>query len=89
METTEDIREATADLKLLNKRDFRHLMKWRSHMRAKTLEQPERPPEASEERELTAEEREEALANELDAAVVALEKRKKRKLKKWRAARFG
>lgn len=82
IETTEDIKECTQDLKLLNKKAFRALMKWRAHMRTKTMKKPEAEKPAPV--PLTAEETEQQLEDELDSRLARLERKKKQQRKKLR-----
>jgi hypothetical protein len=67
---------------LLNKKAFRALMKWRAHMRSKTMKKPDTPKSAPV--PLSAEETEQQLEDELDSRLARLERKKKQQKKKLR-----
>lgn len=87
-DTTEDIKANCEDLKVLGKKDFRNLMKWRLSLREhlgleaakKTAEDPEEATETAEVEELDSDE-------EMDAELDRLTEEEQRKLRKERRRR--
>eukprot|EP01125_Pyxidicula_operculata_P010101 TRINITY_DN3326_c0_g1_i1.p1 TRINITY_DN3326_c0_g1~~TRINITY_DN3326_c0_g1_i1.p1 ORF type:complete len:917 (+),score=373.04 TRINITY_DN3326_c0_g1_i1:849-3599(+) len=90
--TNDEIRECCRDLKVLNAKDFRLLLKWREVMRKfaqldedkKDLEAEEEARKAQEndESKLTEEEKQNLLQQEMEDKLAAKDKQKKRKEKK-------
>lgn len=85
-ETNEDIKANCEDLKVLGKKDFRNLMKWRLALReyfgleAKKAEVPEETTETAEVEELDSDE-------EMDAELEKLTEEEQRKVRKERRRR--
>lgn len=81
--TTYEIKECLKDLKVLNKRDFANILKWRNKIKNMIKEELEEEEEEEEEkRPLTKEEEEEMMLEELERDVAELERDKKRRKKK-------
>lgn len=81
--TTNEIKSCLEDLKVLNKRDFTNLLKWRARIRNLESEDKESDSENDQEpMELTKEEEEAKMLEEMTKELSELDKAKKKKLKK-------
>lgn len=82
--TTDEIKECLKDLKVLNKKDFSSILRWRGKIRTMLKEDLEanKMDDEDADRPLTKEEEEERMIQELDKDMTELERDKKRKKKK-------
>ncbi|KAK4401524.1 AdoMet-dependent rRNA methyltransferase spb1 [Sesamum angolense] len=76
--TTEEVKALCDDLRVLGKQDFKHLLKWRMHMR-KALSSSEKAPSVTSivEHE-SKEDEDERVLNEMEELTNAMERKKKR-----------
>ncbi|XP_011088765.1 adoMet-dependent rRNA methyltransferase spb1, partial [Sesamum indicum] len=76
--TTEEVKSLCDDLRVLGKQDFKHLLKWRMHMR-KALSSSEKAPSVTSivEHE-SKEDEDERVLNEMEELTDAMERKKKR-----------
>ncbi|KAK4437755.1 AdoMet-dependent rRNA methyltransferase spb1 [Sesamum alatum] len=76
--TTEEVKALCDDLRVLGKQDFKHILKWRMHMR-KALSSSEKAPSATSivEHE-SKEDEDERVLNEMEELTNAMERKKKR-----------
>lgn len=76
--TTEELKEQFKDLRVLGKTEFKQILRWREAIRKKLKPVKEKV----EERELTAEEKEELLVKEMESKVAEISSAEKHRLKK-------
>uniref|UniRef100_A0A6B2KXI7 Putative rRNA methyltransferase n=1 Tax=Arcella intermedia TaxID=1963864 RepID=A0A6B2KXI7_9EUKA len=80
--TDNEVIECLKDLKLLNGNDFKKLLKWRFAMRKfAALDKEEEEPEEKPQIQLTDEQKNDLLEQEMDDALKLSEKKKKKKIK--------
>lgn len=82
--TTDEIKACLEDLKVLNKKDFTNILKWRSRIRTMEAEGKEDSDVEEEEapKELTKEEEEALMLDQMTKELTELERDKKKKRKK-------
>eukprot|EP01126_Amoeba_proteus_P048581 TRINITY_DN5627_c0_g1_i10.p1 TRINITY_DN5627_c0_g1~~TRINITY_DN5627_c0_g1_i10.p1 ORF type:complete len:890 (-),score=254.32 TRINITY_DN5627_c0_g1_i10:305-2974(-) len=80
--TTDEIKECLKDLKVLGKKDFRGLLRWRVLMRDFASLNPKKEPQEKEEIELTEEQKENLLQQEMEDKINQMARLKKKKLAK-------
>ncbi|XP_051145192.1 adoMet-dependent rRNA methyltransferase spb1 [Andrographis paniculata] len=83
--TTEEVKALCEDLRVLGKQDFKHLLKWRMHMR-KALSSSEKDTSATttvekKSKEDEEEDEDERVLNEMEELTTAMDRKKKREKK--------
>ncbi|PIN12190.1 putative SAM-dependent rRNA methyltransferase SPB1 [Handroanthus impetiginosus] len=76
--TTEEVKALCDDLRVLGKQDFKHLLRWRMHVRKALSPSEKAPPAATKVEHESKEDEDERVLNEMEELTNAMERKKKR-----------
>ncbi|XP_059647662.1 uncharacterized protein LOC132293981 [Cornus florida] len=76
--TTEEVKALCDDLRVLGKQDFKHLLKWRAHIRKALSPSQKATPKTTDVEHESKDDEDERILNEIEELTYAMERKKKR-----------